>query len=111
MARLAAEKLHRPRDLLHQSISRVPSGTMRLWKRKRRHELAQVIVSFDPGARTNWDIHPLGQTLHVTAGSGFIQKEGEPIQPINTGDSIWIAPGEALARGKFRDRHDSYCHS
>lgn len=53
-----------------------------------------VIVRFDPGARTNWHIHPLGQTLHVIAGSGLIQKEGEPIRSINPGDSIWIAPGE-----------------
>lgn len=53
-----------------------------------------LIVRFDPGARTHWHTHPLGQTLHVIAGSGLIQKEGEPIQPINPGDSIWIAPDE-----------------
>jgi quercetin dioxygenase-like cupin family protein len=53
-----------------------------------------VIVRFDAGARTNWHTHPLGQALHVISGSGLIQKEGEPIQTIDPGDSIWIAPGE-----------------
>lgn len=53
-----------------------------------------VLVRFDPGARTNWHTHPLGQTLHVVQGSGLIQKEGEPIQEIGAGDSVWIAPGE-----------------
>ncbi|MCJ8519006.1 quercetin dioxygenase-like cupin family protein [Pseudorhizobium tarimense] len=62
-----------------------------------------VIVRFDPGARTNWHTHPLGQTLHVIAGSGLIQKEGEPIQPINPGDSIWIAPGEKHWHGARPD--------
>lgn len=62
-----------------------------------------VIVRFDPGARTNWHTHPLGQTLHVIAGSGLIQKEGEPVQPINPGDSIWIAPGEKHWHGARPD--------
>lgn len=62
-----------------------------------------LIVRFDPGARTHWHTHPLGQTLHVVAGSGLIQKEGEPIQPINPGDSIWIAPGEKHWHGAGPD--------
>jgi len=62
-----------------------------------------VIVRFDPGARTNWHTHPLGQTLHVIAGSGLIQAEGEPIQTINPGDSIWIAPGEKHWHGAAPD--------
>ena len=51
-------------------------------------------VSFEPGARTVWHSHPLGQMLVVTAGSGFIQKWGEALQPINPGDVVWIAPYE-----------------
>lgn len=53
-----------------------------------------VRVSFAPGARTAWHTHPLGQTLHVVSGVGRIQKLGEPIQEILTGDTVWIAPGE-----------------
>jgi quercetin dioxygenase-like cupin family protein len=56
--------------------------------------VASVLVTFEPGARTHWHAHPLGQTLIVTAGSGFVQKEGEPVQAIRPGDVVWIAPGE-----------------
>lgn len=51
-------------------------------------------VTFAPGARTAWHTHPLGQTLIVTAGSGLIQKEGQPVERIRPGDMVWIAPGE-----------------
>jgi len=53
-----------------------------------------ALVTFEPGARTHWHTHPLGQTLIVTAGSGLVQKEGEQVQAINPGDVVWIAPGE-----------------
>ncbi|WP_163848112.1 cupin domain-containing protein [Pseudooceanicola aestuarii] len=52
-----------------------------------------ALVTFEPGARTNWHHHPLGQTLHVTAGIGRAQIEGEPIQEIRPGDVIWFPPG------------------
>ena len=51
-------------------------------------------VTFEPGARTNWHTHPLGQTLIVTAGQGWVQCEGNPVAEINPGDVIWFAPGE-----------------
>ena len=51
-------------------------------------------VTFEPGARTAWHTHPLGQTLVVTAGSGRVQLWGGPIQEIRSGDVVWIAPGE-----------------
>ncbi|MDN0077790.1 cupin domain-containing protein [Crenobacter sp. SG2303] len=51
-------------------------------------------MTFEPGARTAWHTHPLGQTLIVTAGSGFVQKWGEAPQAIHPGDVVWIAPGE-----------------
>jgi quercetin dioxygenase-like cupin family protein len=53
-----------------------------------------AVVRFDPGARTNWHTHPLGQTLFVTAGSGLVQKLGGPIEEIRAGDTVWIPPGE-----------------
>ncbi|HEY0275365.1 MAG TPA: cupin domain-containing protein [Paenirhodobacter sp.] len=51
-------------------------------------------VSFEPGARTAWHSHPLGQTLIVTAGLGRVQREGGPIEEIRAGDVVWFAPGE-----------------
>jgi len=51
-------------------------------------------VTFEPGARTAWHTHPLGQTLIVTAGLGWAQCSGGPIQEIRPGDVIWFAPGE-----------------
>lgn len=50
-------------------------------------------VSFEPGARTAWHSHPLGQTLIVTAGSGRVQSWGSPVQAIRPGDIVWIPPG------------------
>ena len=51
-------------------------------------------VTFEPGARTAWHTHPLGQTLIVTAGCGWVQREGGPIEEIRPGDVVWFSPGE-----------------
>ena len=51
-------------------------------------------VTFEPGARTNWHTHPLGQTLIVVAGLGRCQREGGPVEEIRPGDIVWFAPGE-----------------
>ena len=51
-------------------------------------------VTFEPGARTAWHTHPLGQTLIVIFGSGRVQREGEPMEEIHPGDVVWFAPGE-----------------
>ena len=56
--------------------------------------VAMALVTFEPGARTAWHTHPLGQTLIVTAGSGWVQREGGPIEDIHPGDVVWFAPGE-----------------
>jgi quercetin dioxygenase-like cupin family protein len=53
-----------------------------------------ALVTFEPGARTAWHTHPLGQTLIVTAGCGWVQREGGPIEEIRPGDVISFAPGE-----------------
>jgi len=51
-------------------------------------------VTFEPGARTAWHTHPLGQTLIVTFGVGWVQREGGPIEEIHPGDVVWFSPGE-----------------
>ncbi|GIQ73968.1 cupin domain-containing protein [Bradyrhizobium sp. RD5-C2] len=51
-------------------------------------------VTFEPGARTAWHAHPLGQTLYVTAGVGYVQSWDGPIRVIRPGDVVWIPPGE-----------------
>ena len=56
--------------------------------------VAGASVTFEPGARTAWHIHPLGQTLIVTAGRGWVQREGGPVEEIRPGDVVWFPPGE-----------------
>ena len=56
--------------------------------------VAGATVTFDPGARTAWHTHPLGQTLLVTAGSGRVQRVGGPIEEIRPGDIVWFEPNE-----------------
>ena len=53
-----------------------------------------AVVSFEPGARTAWHTHPLGQTLYVVSGCGRAQTQGGPIREIKAGDVVWFAPGE-----------------
>ena len=55
---------------------------------------AGASVTFEPGARTAWHTHPLGQTLIVTTGAGRAQRWGGPIEEIRPGDVVWFAPGE-----------------
>lgn len=56
--------------------------------------VAMALVTFEPGARTAWHTHPLGQTLIVTVGCGWAQREGGPIEEIHPGDVIYFPPGE-----------------
>ena len=65
--------------------------------------VAALRVSFAPGARTAWHTHPLGQTLHVVSGAGYVQKRGEAAQKILPGDTVWIAPGEVHWHGAAPD--------
>jgi quercetin dioxygenase-like cupin family protein len=51
-------------------------------------------VTFQPGARTAWHTHPLGQTLIITLGLGWVQREGGPIEEVRPGDVVWFSPGE-----------------
>jgi len=73
------------------------TGTVRIDPLFQPPEPARVrgaAVTFEPGARTAWHTHPLGQTLVVTAGSGLVQSWEGPVREIWPGDIVWIPPGE-----------------
>jgi len=72
-------------------------GTVRVDPLFQAHDPARTSgasVTFEPGARSNWHSHPLGQTLIVISGSGWVQTWGQPAQEIGPGDVIWMPPGE-----------------
>lgn len=62
-----------------------------------------VNVTFEPGARTAWHTHPLGQTLVVTSGRGLAQVWGGPVRELRTGDVVWFPPGEKHWHGAAPD--------
>src|SRR5579859_251959 len=64
---------------------------------------AGASVTFEPGARTAWHTHPLGQTLIVTAGCGRVQRWGGPVEEIRPGDVVWFPPGEKHWNGAAPD--------
>jgi quercetin dioxygenase-like cupin family protein len=73
------------------------TGTVRIDPLHSAPEPARVnmaVVTFEPGARTAWHTHPLGQTLFVTSGLGRAQRQGGPIEEIRPGDVVWFEPGE-----------------
>ena len=73
------------------------SGSVRIASRFQGSEPARVgggTVTFEPGARTAWHTHPLGQTLIVTSGRGWVQVEGGLKEEIRPGDIVWFPPGE-----------------
>jgi quercetin dioxygenase-like cupin family protein len=73
------------------------TGTVRidpLFQANAPARAAGASVTFEPGARTAWHTHPLGQTLIVIAGSGWVSREGYPIEEIHPGEVVWFPPGE-----------------
>jgi quercetin dioxygenase-like cupin family protein len=73
------------------------TGTVRIDSPFKGTDPARVsgaIVTFEPGARTAWHTHPLGQTLIVASGLGRVQREGGQIEEIQPGDIVWFSPGE-----------------
>ena len=73
------------------------TGTVRidpLFQAAAPGRVAGATVTFEPGARTAWHTHPLGQTLIVTAGAGRVQRWGGPIEEIRPGDVVWFPAGE-----------------
>ena len=84
-----------------QSSSQGPSdyftGTVRIdapFKGSGDARVGGATVTFEPGARTAWHTHPLGQTLLITSGRGWAQREGGPVEEIRPGDIVWFAPDE-----------------
>ena len=55
---------------------------------------ASATVTFEPGARTAWHTHPLGQTLIIVSGLGWVQREGGPVEEVRPGDVVWFEPNE-----------------
>lgn len=55
---------------------------------------ASATVTFEPGARTAWHTHPLGQTLIIISGLGWVQREGGPVEEVRSGDVVWFEPNE-----------------
>src|SRR5260370_15724931 len=83
------------------------TGTVRidpLFEPPERARVRGASVTFEPGARTAWHIHPLGQTLIVTSGLGWAQRWGGPIEEIRPGDVIWFPPGEKHWHGQHPPR-------
>jgi quercetin dioxygenase-like cupin family protein len=73
------------------------TGNVRIDPLIEAHDPARAVgtsVTFEPGARTAWHTHPLGQSLIVTAGCGLIQRWGGSVEEIRPGDVVWIPPGE-----------------
>jgi len=73
------------------------TGTVRIDPLHHADDPARIFcaaVTFEPGARTAWHTHPLGQTLIVTSGCGLVQRWGDPIEEIRPGDVVWFPPGE-----------------
>jgi quercetin dioxygenase-like cupin family protein len=73
------------------------TGTVRidpLFQAEPPGRVVGAAVTFEPGARTAWHTHPLGQTLIVTSGRGWVQQWGGPVEEVTPGDVIWFPPGE-----------------
>ena len=82
------------------------TGTVRidpLFQPEAPARAASASVTFEPGARTAWHTHPLGQTLHIASGVGRVQSWGGPVREVRAGDTVWISPGEKHWHGAAPD--------
>ena len=82
------------------------TGTVRieaLFNRSDKERVQGASVTFEPGARTAWHTHPLGQTLIVTAGRGRVQRWGGTVEEVRAGDVVWFPPGEKHWHGAAPD--------
>ena len=89
------------------------TGTVRidpLFQAKDPARVGGASVTFEPGSRTAWHTHPLGQTLLITSGSGLVQREGGPVEQVHPGDVVWFPPGLKHWHGATPPRHDPHRH-
>lgn len=77
-------------------------------QKKNITKAAAATVTFEPGSRTAWHTHPAGQTLIITSGLGWVQKEGEPIETVQPGDVVWFAPNEKHWHGASANKAMSH---
>lgn len=79
-----------------------------LFQKQETTKAAGALVTFEPGARTAWHTHPAGQTLIVTSGLGWVQREGGPIEEIRPGDVVWFEPDEKHWHGASQNKAMSH---
>ena len=79
-----------------------------LFSKKEETKTAGALVTFEAGARTAWHTHPAGQTLIVISGTGWVQREGGPIEEINPGDVVWFEPEEKHWHGASANKAMSH---
>lgn len=79
-----------------------------LFAKKEVTKAAGALVTFEPGARTAWHTHPAGQTLIVTSGLGWVQREGGPVEEIQPGDVVWFPPNEKHWHGATPEKAMSH---
>jgi quercetin dioxygenase-like cupin family protein len=100
-------KIHRAGDRPSQSANpEYFTGTVRMDPVVSGDDESAVkilMVTFEPGARTAWHTHPAGQSLHIVSGLGLAGSEGQPVQVLRPGDTVWFAPGERHWHGASPD--------
>lgn len=79
-----------------------------LFSKKATTRAAGAHVTFEPGARTAWHTHPAGQTLIITSGVGWVQREGGPVEEVMPGDVVWFSAGERHWHGASPDKAMSH---
>lgn len=88
-----------PRQRATRSGSRARFGSILLFQNPDPARVSGASVTFDPGSRTAWHTQPLGQTLIITAGCGWVQRAGGPVEEVRPGDVVWFEPGERHRHG------------
>ncbi len=82
------------------------TGTVRIdspFQGEEPSRLSGATVTFEPGARTAWHTHPLGQTILIRSGLGWVQRDGGPVEEVRPGDIVWFAAGEKHWHGASPD--------
>lgn len=91
-----------------EGISNAPFWVEMLLDSRIDGENTAMRATLDPGTVTHWHTHPRGQLLYVLSGVGLVQREGEPVEEVRTGDAIWFAPDELHWHGATADSPFSY---